>query len=231
MVLSGTLRERVGRREVTARPLSIVLKPLDTEHSDTFGTTPVHLIRITLSDADSASICDLLPARGRWRWTAGGAATRTFLSLVGECGVSSDPTGSVVERLVWDTFAALTAPHDDRDAAPPGWLIRAREELDDSAVPPRLSELAGRAGIHPVYLARQFRRFFGRSVSGYIHSLRVRRAAELIACDRVSLSRAAAEAGFADQPHLCRIFLREAGVTPAHFRRAVAQVQSVQDGE
>jgi AraC-like DNA-binding protein len=38
-----------------------------------------------------------------------------------------------------------------------------------------------------------------------------------------SLSMIAQDAGFADQPHLSRHFVRETGTTPAAFRRLVAE--------
>ncbi|HET6701301.1 MAG TPA: helix-turn-helix transcriptional regulator, partial [Gemmatimonadaceae bacterium] len=81
----------------------------------------------------------------------------------------------------------------------------------------RVREIAARAGVHPVYLARRFRRFFGSSVVSYLQRGRVTRAADLIASSSLPLSTVAFEAGFADQSHLNRSFRAGTGFTPGAY--------------
>lgn len=216
IILAGTLEERVGRRDVIAGALSMVVKPPGTEHSDRYGPSGVRLVRITLDQEQFSHVRPWAGELGRWQWTHGGPASRPFLSLVRAMHGPADPA---LHARAWECLAALAGAEGQRPgASPPAWLERVREALDDSLQPPRLAALAEAAGVHPVYLARQFRRWFGCSISGWVHRRRVRRAADLIGQGRLPLGRVSLAAGFTDQAHMCRIFGREAGVTPAAYR-------------
>jgi AraC-like DNA-binding protein len=52
--------------------------------------------------------------------------------------------------------------------------------------------------------------------------LRARAALERLAQGEANLARLAADLGFADQSHLCRVVRGEAGGTPTALRRALA---------
>ena len=52
--------------------------------------------------------------------------------------------------------------------------------------------------------------------------LRARRALERLAGGDRDLARLAADTGFADQSHLCRVLRAETGATPAALRAALA---------
>ncbi|MCC7125370.1 MAG: helix-turn-helix transcriptional regulator [Acidobacteria bacterium] len=81
-----------------------------------------------------------------------------------------------------------------------------------------LARIAAAAGVHPVHLARDFRRRQGITVGDYVRSLRVGWACrELIATDRPIID-IAMQAGFCDQSHMTRVFRRQAGLTPTQFR-------------
>jgi AraC family transcriptional regulator len=69
-----------------------------------------------------------------------------------------------------------------------------------------------------VYLARQFRRAYGLSITEYRKVLMVRRAADLALATRLTLRRIAYESGFADQSHMCRAFQTVAGWSPGLLR-------------
>jgi AraC family transcriptional regulator len=85
-----------------------------------------------------------------------------------------------------------------------------------------MRDLAREAGVHPVHLARVFRKMERRTPGEYQQRLQVRAAGELLRDPEWPLAAIAAECGFADQSHFTRVFHRMAGTTPARFRRAVA---------
>ena len=68
---------------------------------------------------------------------------------------------------------------------------------------------------------RAFTHVYGMPPSDYQRQLRLRDARELIAAG-TPISEAAALAGFADQSHLSRWFVRYYGVTPGRYQRATA---------
>ena len=76
-------------------------------------------------------------------------------------------------------------------------------------------------GVHPVTLARGFRKAYGCSVGAYLRWLRVARAARRLAETEAPLAEVALAAGFADQSHFSNVFRRETGLSPSQFRRAV----------
>jgi AraC-like DNA-binding protein len=86
--------------------------------------------------------------------------------------------------------------------------------------PQALQELAALARVSKSYLVREFHRVVGLPPHAYHVQLRIARAAQLLAMG-LSLSRAAFEAGFADQSHLSRRFKAAYGITPLRFARAV----------
>ncbi len=81
--------------------------------------------------------------------------------------------------------------------------------------------LAREANVHPVYLARAFRRFFRHSVGEYVRILRMREACRRLADSDEPLADVSLATGFFDQSHLTRHFKRQLGTTPARFRRLV----------
>jgi AraC-like DNA-binding protein len=99
-----------------------------------------------------------------------------------------------------------------------GAVNRAREFLEaEQDRPVHSSELESITGLTRYELARQFRQLFGTSPYRYLLMRRVDTARKLIDADR-PLAEAAQEAGFADQPHLTRIFRSTFGMTPGKYR-------------
>jgi AraC-like DNA-binding protein len=83
---------------------------------------------------------------------------------------------------------------------------------------PTLSELARRSGVHPTYLSRLFRAAFGTSPVELGRQCRAAWTRAQIESTPMSLSRLAAEAGYADHAHMCRDLRRRYGVAPHQLR-------------
>jgi AraC family transcriptional regulator len=133
-----------------------------------------------------------------------------------------------LENEVLDLLAAVRPLQPQAGQDPPRWLVRAREEIEDTLPAVlRVQQLARTADVHPVYLARQFRRFYGCSVTDYMARRRTQLAASYLARPGLALSAVAYQAGYADQSHFCRGFRAATGVTPRAYR-TLTQVASVQ---
>lgn len=127
--------------------------------------------------------------------------------------------------LVEDTALTLTgavADAGDRSRHAPDWLVLAAEIVADLSTTPGLEirEIAARVAVHPVHLARAWRRHLGQSPGTAIRHRRADQAAAHMARGD-SLAEVAASAGYADQSHMTREYVRIFGVTPGAFRAAV----------
>lgn len=86
--------------------------------------------------------------------------------------------------------------------------------------PVSITELAALSGISQFQLLRAFRRETGTTPHAYLIQKRVLVARRLLAAG-VMPAQAAVAAGFSDQSHMTRAFLRYVGITPARYRAAV----------
>ena len=130
----------------------------------------------------------------------------------------------MIECLALETIAAMSrAVIKGESPNAPQWLKRANEILHAQfSENIRLKDLAKSVGVHPVHLARVFRRFNQCSVGEYMRKLRVDFASqELIRTER-PLVDISSEAGFSDQGHFSRIFKQHTGLTPAEFRKQLS---------
>ncbi|CAN5373720.1 AraC family transcriptional regulator [soil metagenome] len=102
-------------------------------------------------------------------------------------------------------------------------LERVRELItDDPGVQHSAAEFEALSGLTRWEVARQFRAAFGTSPTQFRIMRQLDRARALLQRGD-TLATVAAEAGFADQSHLSRLFKRTYGITAAAWRVAVAQ--------
>lgn len=96
-----------------------------------------------------------------------------------------------------------------------------REALaDDPAL--SLTELARLLSVSPHHLSRVFRAETGHTVAHHRVQLRTHAAMERLVAGERDLARLAADLGFADHSHLCRVLRQETGSTPSTLRRLLS---------
>jgi AraC family transcriptional regulator len=128
-----------------------------------------------------------------------------------------------IEGLLLELVASASRMQEHNSSSGrPRWLEDARDRIHvELADRPTLTGLARSVGVHPVTLARAFRRSFGCTVGEYVRRLRIEHAARQLADTEVSLAEIALAAGFSDQSHFSNLFRRQTGLSPFQFRRAV----------
>jgi AraC family transcriptional regulator len=144
--------------------------------------------------------------------------------LARACHAHSTDATLLREALALSLLAAVSP---DRAAAavlssPPGWLAVAREQLDDrcdEAV--RIAEIAQACGVHPVHLARVFRRYLGCSPGDYLRRRRLARSSVLLRETDRPLSDIALSSGYSDQSHLAKAFKADTGLTLMTYRQSM----------
>lgn len=134
----------------------------------------------------------------------------------------SDPTC----RLAVETeLTALSRALDGRPRRPlsAGPVSRAVQALrDDPARPVTLADLAQLSGLSRFHFLRSFARATGQTPHAFRLQARLHLARRLILAGQ-PLAAVAAEAGFADQSHLTRLFTRSYGMTPGGYARNFVQ--------
>jgi len=135
------------------------------------------------------------------------------LAAARRAGTSSGPAARPAEA------GPAQAPADaGRVAARARDLIAGRYRDDLTA-----DDLATVTGRSRFAVHRAFTHVYGMPPSDYQRQLRLREARALIAAG-TPISEAAALAGFADQSHLSRWFVRYYGVTPGRYQHATAPI-------
>jgi len=81
-----------------------------------------------------------------------------------------------------------------------------------------LADVADFAEVHPVSLARAFRRTYHCTVGDYVRKLRIEFACQKLAGSDAPLVEIALSAGFSEQSHFSRTFKRLIGLTPSEYR-------------
>jgi AraC-like DNA-binding protein len=135
----------------------------------------------------------------------------------------------VFERAISLIARALEQVDARRVAADRPMGARARRSIADGArellaanTERSLPELARELAVSPHHLSRVFRSVTGNTVSRHRMRLRTRSALERLAGGEQDLARLAADLGFADQSHLCRVVRQETGQSLSGLRQALA---------
>jgi AraC-like DNA-binding protein len=144
-------------------------------------------------------------------------------------GRKSAGPDELTERAVTVAAATLEQVDSDRVAAGQPATARARRILVDGArdllaAEPGcpLPKLARTLAVSPHHLSRIFRAATGHTISRHRMRLRARAALERLAGGEHDLARLAADVGFADQSHLCRVMRAETGQVPSSLRQAMS---------
>jgi AraC family transcriptional regulator len=128
----------------------------------------------------------------------------------------------VLEGLTLEILGETCRTAATADIRRPHWLNHVRERLHaEFRQRLTLRELASEAGVHPLHLARAFRRTYGFTVGHYVRRLRIECACQALAIPGLSQIRVALDAGFADQSQFSRTFKQMMGVTPSQYRREI----------
>ncbi|MCU1283482.1 MAG: AraC family transcriptional regulator [bacterium] len=86
------------------------------------------------------------------------------------------------------------------------------------ASPPSIAQLAAKLGMSERTLSRHMRRATGRSTIALVHSVKVRRAQELLRATRLSVDDVAAEVGYQDSGTLRRLMKKLGAGPPRSYR-------------
>jgi AraC-like DNA-binding protein len=147
-----------------------------------------------------------------------------FARLFG-CLTASRPDRLAIDENLLRSLIYVLRKHGTALPSSPGpspCVAKAMQRLDsapDASV--SLADLAALSGVSRFQLLRGFAREIGITPHAYLVQRRVLLARRFLA-DGQTPAQAATQAGFADQSHMTRAFVRQLGITPGRYRAAVA---------
>ena len=220
IVREGGSTQSFGNRVRRWCPISVIFHPAGESHSDTYQSRPSLEVNVEIAPAKLGQLLRTAMTSARPLPSAGSGTSRLAQILYREFCYPGELSVSTLEGVIAELLAAVVVQDDGTAGAAgiPEWLkeaklliaCRFREYLT-------LPELAIAVGRHPVHLAREFQRQYGRTIGEEIRWLRVG-----YACRRVlngePLAEVALDAGFCDQSHFTRVFKNTLGITPLNFR-------------
>jgi AraC family transcriptional regulator len=218
-VVDGSYTEHSKSKTRECTLGTAIFHPASETHSDSFQRAGGHIFSIELTPVWTQRLrnenCDIATPRIFNR----GAVTFTVAHLLREFR-SPDPFSALaIQGLVLQLLAQLGRQRHTLLPGSARWMKIVIDVLHaefDRKLD--LPLLAHRAGIHPVHLAREFRRHHRCTVGEYIRQVRTGAACQRLSRSDEPISEIALRTGFFDQSHLTRTLKRLTGYTPAQYR-------------
>src|SRR5579863_7145046 len=166
-VLSGALTESCERTILECRALSVSFLAPGVTHSDAVQN-PVRCLLVDIAPERFECLRQVLPLIDPIFLNGGGAAW-LMMRLYDEARRTDSASSLVVEGLTLELMAELSRQRTTlAHSKPPRWLNQAKELLH-TQFPGALThdQLAQAVGVHPVYLAHEFRRHFKCTIGQY----------------------------------------------------------------
>jgi AraC family transcriptional regulator len=229
VVLGGDYLEGDHGQLDELRPFTAVFNPAGARHSTVIGPSGASLFTIELCEGSLRDLGIRLPRNTMFDRGAGALLWpglrlySAFKAQAADARVEGNVfEAQVLEAQVLEMLGAIAGIETPSKTAP-RWFGRVKDRLHEGFRERlRMRDLAQEVGVHPVHLARVFRKLERRTPGEYQQGLQIRAACELLHDAEWPLAAIAGECGFADQSHFTRVFRRMAGTTPARFRQAVA---------
>ena len=223
LVLSGGLVEIRGEETQTYGSSTLLFRRADEPHAYIVSKSGATCL---IADVDAgwyARARQHAPVLARSAAFRSGFVVHLAHRLHGEFRLRDEVSRLAIESIALGMLAEASRRVARAEERPtPDWLQTARalvEEHFAETLP--LAAVAARVGVHPVHLARTFRRFYRTTFGGYVRHVRVEFARRELASSSATLSDIAAAAGFCDQSHFSRLFKQYTGLTPAEYRLAL----------
>lgn len=211
VLLRGSVTDNTEKKTTLARPGVVIVARPETPHETLYHKGGCTFLRLMLS-VELERFFELEPEAHD-----GNAHCHEIANSIAANVDSADPL--TLECAGLELIGAITNGPDWSPRNRPSYLREIVADLRANRIRgPRISAIAKDAHVSPTRLARAFRRSYGISLARFLRVLQLQRASALLTDPNIAISAVAAEAGFSDQSHMTRTFVRTYGMTPARLR-------------
>ncbi len=218
VLLTGTVTEVFRNKTLSWEPLSFGFSRAEEEHSTQVHSPRARFLIIELDTAWLTRARDASLVFGSSTVVRCGKISALAARLRDELHEPDEFSALSIEGIVLEMIAQASR-ETKLDRRPPRWLERAREVIHSNYTESvGLESIARVVGVHPVHLARAFRKTYRSTVGDYVRQLRIQHVCGELSTTDAPLSEIAVAAGFYDQGHLARTFKKCIGLTPARYR-------------
>ena len=222
LVLSGSVTEVRGGEVANHGSSTLLFRRPEEPHAYIAGSSGATCLVVDLDPAWLGRLREQAPVLAASAAFRGGLVVHLAHRLHSEFRLRDEVSRLAIQSLVVGVLAEMsrrvTRAAEGAARTVPLWLQQARALVElRFAQPLPLASVAERVGVHPVHLARTFRRCYQTTFGGYVRQLRIEFARRELT-GSASLSAIAAAAGFCDQSHFSRAFKQHTGMTPAEYR-------------
>ena len=221
MVLQGNYTESCGMKTLACRPLTLLFRTQNESHSDHFHGTGSRCFIIEIEPHFLERVCQyqLIMETSDFQ---GGMPIWLSMRLYSEFRRMDQLSPLVIEALALEMLVETSRLNSKiSERSPRLWLEQVKEIIHERfSESPTITEIAASVGVHPVHLAREFRKSFRCTVGEYIRKLRIDYACRQLFESDTPLVEIAVAAGFSDHSHFSRTFKHLIGMTPIEYRKA-----------
>lgn len=214
LLISGDHLEINPRRERLQPTSSMIYHEEDCPHENVIGPRGMVGLNISL-DRNWLKGLEINSGRERDGWSLEKpVAKRTALSVLAQLALGDH---QYIENAGLELLELMFGCQGALDPRPPKWLKDVRSRIEHGFQGELLlTQMAREVGVHPVYLARAFRKSYSCTFTEYVNQVRLFEALSRI-YQGMTIGDAAAECGFCDQAYLARVAKSRLGVSPSRI--------------
>jgi len=222
-VLDGHYQEEFSNGILSCERGSVFYRPPGVMHRNTVDDRGVRCLYLELSPNWFARAANTQFVLGKPVAFHDSRMAALLLRIHAEWRENDNLSALMIEGLACELTAEFyRSCRCPSKGPPPAWLKKIFDLLLECFLQPvSLVEISQEIGVHPVYVSRQFHRFYGTTMSEFVRRRRVEYACKKLLDPDMPLIRIALESGFAHQAHFTNVFKKVVGMTPSHYRQAM----------
>ena len=195
----------------------MIYNPPGTTHRDHFQHGRGSFFAISLNPNHFAAALPGMSVPAAALHLTAPASHAIAMRMAGSCAHPAE--GLLLQALSLELLGSMGRNSRPEPKSAPMWLSSALELLHDRYDENlTIADIAGSVGIHPIHLARTFRRYLHSTPAEFSRWRRLEKAVHLLARTSLPLTEVALRSGFADQSHFSKSFARRFGLPPGEYR-------------